>query len=73
MPKYNNITVELVGHGGNAFAILGRVKTALNKGLCEIGMPAEERKAECDLFLKEAMSGNFEELLCTCCEWVNVA
>ena len=41
-PKYPHIEVELVGAGGNAFAILGLVKRALKQA----GVP----KAEIDAF-----------------------
>ena len=62
--KYPNVKVKLVGRDGNAFAILGAVKNALAKA----GVSKEER----DLFLKEAMSGDYDNLLCTCMEWVDV-
>jgi hypothetical protein len=62
--KYPKIKVKLVGEDGNAFAILGRVKTALRKG----GVSNEEVQA----FLAEAMSGDYSKLLATCCEWVDV-
>ncbi len=32
VPTYPHITVELTGHDGNAFAILGRVLQALRQG-----------------------------------------
>ena len=62
--KYPEITVKLVGNDGNAFAILGAVNKALKAG----GAPAEE----IDLFMKEAMSGDYDNLLQTCCKWVKV-
>lgn len=62
--KYPKIKVKLVGNDGNAFAILGNVKRAMAKG----GVSKEE----CDAFLKEAMSGDYDNLLATCCRWVNV-
>lgn len=62
--KYPNITVKLVGTDGNAFSILGKVKNALNKG----GVSSEE----ISIFMREATSGNYDNLLQTCCKWVNV-
>lgn len=62
--KYPNITVELTGRDGNAFAILGTMKRALR----ESGVPKEE----IDAFLNEAMAGDYDQLLATCMEWVNV-
>jgi hypothetical protein len=62
--KYPKIRVKLVGKDGNAFAILGNVKNALRKG----GVPSEEVSE----FMKQAMSGDYDHLLATCCEWVDV-
>lgn len=64
MPKYPNITVELVGQNGNAFNILGICLRAMR----EADLPQEER----DAFEKEATSGNYDHLLATCIKWFNV-
>jgi hypothetical protein len=40
-PKYPNITVQLTGSDGNAFAVLGRVLAALRGA----GVPVAERDA----------------------------
>lgn len=61
---YPDIEVELIGHDGNAFAILGRVERALRMA----GVPSGERA----LFLEEAMSGDYSYLLQTCMAWVTV-
>lgn len=63
MPKYD-ITVKLVGHDSNAFAIIATVRRALRKAR----VPNEEIKA----FLDEAMGGDYNNVLCTCMKWVNV-
>lgn len=63
-PKYPNVKVQLSGTDGNAFAILGRVNTALK----EAGIDGEDRKA----FFTEAISGNYDHLLQTAMEWVTV-
>jgi len=47
--KFPNVTVTLVGEDGNAFAILGAVKTAMRKGGCS--------KADIDTYMEEAMGG----------------
>jgi hypothetical protein len=63
MAKYNNIHVKLIGEDGNAFAILGRVRRAMQKA----GIPEEEIKK----FGEEARSGDYDNLLCTVMDWVN--
>ena len=62
--KYPDITVQLVGQDGNAFAILGRCRAAMKK--------AKLPESEIDNFIKEATSGNYDHLLATCIEWFNV-
>jgi hypothetical protein len=64
MPKYD-IEVELVGHDGNAFAIMGKVKDALKRN----GASSED----IDEYMKESMSGDYDNLLRTAMEWVNVS
>jgi hypothetical protein len=61
--KYN-VRVKLVGTDGNAFALMGKVREALRKAKA----PPEDIKA----FTEEAMSGDYNNLLVTCCRWVNV-
>ena len=62
--KYPGIEVQLTGEDGNSFAIMGRVRKALKDG----GVDAAEVKA----FTDEAMRGNYEQLLATCCRWLVV-
>jgi hypothetical protein len=64
MPKYPNITVQLTGNDGNAFAIMGAVKTALRRG----GVSKEEQ----DLYIEESTSGDYDNLLVTAMKWVDV-
>ena len=64
MPKYN-ITVELVGHDGNAFAIMGRVRSALKK--------AGATEEELTQYSNESMSGDYDNLLRVAMQWVEVA
>ena len=62
--KYPDITVVLVGKDGNAFAILGRMRAAMKR--------AEVLQIEIDRFMDETKSGDYDHLLQTCMEWVNV-
>jgi hypothetical protein len=62
--KYPDISVQLSGNDGNAFAVLGNVQRELKLG----GVSKEE----IDKFLEEAMSGDYDNLLRTCMEWVEV-
>lgn len=57
------IKVKLIGNDGNAFAILGAVQKALKD---------HGRSDLVDEFLKEAMSGDYDHLLQTCCKYVEV-
>lgn len=61
---YPNITVELSESDGNAFAILGKVRKALRKN----GVTDED----CKLFIEEATSGSYDNLLRVCMKWVNI-
>lgn len=63
--KYPNIEVKLTGTDGNAFAIIGKVKAALRKN----AVPREEQEA----FMKEAMSGDYNNVLQTAMRWVEVS
>ena len=60
-----DVDVQLTGTDGNAFAILGRV----SQGILEAG----GEKSDVIDFQDEAMSGDYNHLLRTCMEWVNVA
>ena len=64
MTKHPEITVELIGHDGNAFSILGRVRRAMQS--------AKLPKETINEFLKEAMAGDYDHLLQTCMKWVTV-
>lgn len=63
-PKYPNITVQLLGRDGNAFAILGRVQKAMRRG----GVPQEDIKK----FMEEATKSDYDRLLTTVMSWVDV-
>jgi hypothetical protein len=63
VPRYSCITVELVDHDGNAFAILGRVQREMRRE----GVPA----SEVSQFVEEATSGDYDHLLATCLRWVD--
>lgn len=63
-PKYPAIEVELLGHSGNAFRIIGTVNQALRRA----GVSPEERKE----FQDAAMAGDYDNVLTVCMEWVGV-
>jgi hypothetical protein len=63
-PKYSDITIDLIGQDGNAFAIIGRVSKILKKAGVE-----QEEIVE---FREQAMSGDYDNLLKTVGEWVNI-
>ena len=63
--KHPEITVQLTGTDGNAFAIMGKVQQALRRG----GVPAEEVSE----YVKESTSGDYNHLLVTAMKWVDVA
>lgn len=65
MAKYDNVTVQLSGQDGNAFAVMAKVSDALRKG----GVPNEE----VETYISESMSGDYDNLLRTAMKWVNVA
>ena len=62
--KYPEIKVELIGNDGNAFSILGSVKRALKNG----GVSADEITK----FYEEATSGDYNHLLATVMNWVEI-
>jgi hypothetical protein len=64
-PKYPNVKVKLVGEDGNAFAILGRCRTAAKRE----GVP----QAEINTFFEECQSGDYDNLLRTCMKWFDVS
>lgn len=64
-PKYPEIEVQLVGNDGNAWAIMGAVSEALK----DAGVSQEEINA----YMKESMSGDYDHLLRTAMEYVNVS
>lgn len=57
----NKPKLNLVGEDGNAFAILGRAQRVARK--------AGWSKERINEFMKEAMSGNYDNLLQTCMKW----
>jgi hypothetical protein len=64
-PKYPDVQVQLVGEDGNAFAIMGRVASALKSA----GVP----QSEIDEYYEESTSGDYDKLLQTAVKWVAVA
>lgn len=62
-PKYN-VTVQLTGEDGNAFAIMAAVKRGLEK--------AGASKEEITQYTMDSMSGDYDNLLRTANKWVVV-
>lgn len=65
MPRFPNVEVQLSGEDGNAFFMIGRTIAALRKG--------GATTAEVNEFQKEAMSGDYDNVLQTIMRWVEVA
>lgn len=62
--KYPNIQVTLSGTDGNAYAIIGRVQSALQRN----GVEQEEITD----FFDEATSGDYDNVIQTAMKWVEV-
>lgn len=58
------IEVELIGHDGNAFAIMGKVTKAMKRANIDSSIIEE--------YKKEAMSGDYDNLLRVTMEYVEV-
>lgn len=63
MPKYPEIIIDLSGADGNAFSLMG---------LCIKKAKSLLSKEEIEGFKKEAMKGDYDNLLCTICDWFTV-
>lgn len=63
--KYPNVKVQLSGEDGNAFMLMGRVQKALRN--------AGATPTELDEFINEATSGDYDHVIQTCMDWVEVA
>ena len=60
--RHPEIRVDLVGHDGNAFAIMGAVAKAMRRAGID--------KAEIDKYYAESTSGDYDHLLQTAMQWV---
>lgn len=63
--RYPSVHVDLLNCDGNAFSILGRVSKEMRR--------AGVSDNEVSVFTKEAMSGDYDNLLQTCMRWVDVS
>lgn len=63
-PRFPHVTVQLSGEDGNAFFIIGRVRMALREG--------GATKEELDAFMNQATFADYDTVLQTVFEWVNV-
>jgi hypothetical protein len=64
-PRHPELTIELIGHDGNAFFVIGRVRRALRD--------AEVSADEVSQFKEEATGGDYDNLLQTVRRWVAVS
>ena len=62
-PRFD-VTVQLTGNDGNAFAIMGQVRKALRK--------AGATSGELEEYMTESMSGDYNNLLRVAMKWVDV-
>ena len=62
--KYPEITVQLTGNDGNAFAIMGAVRRALKRAKVSADEIAE--------YTKQSTSGDYDNLLRVAMSWVTV-
>ena len=63
-PKFPNISVDLTAVDSNAYSIMGAVTTAMRRGGCS--------RDEQDAYRKEAMSGDYDNLIQVSMRTVNV-
>ena len=63
-PKFQQVTVKLVGQDGNAFNVIGLVRGAMHR--------AGISKADIEAFTTEAMAGDYDHLLATVMRTVEV-
>ena len=64
MVKYPEVEVQLIGNDGNAYAIMGAVRRALKR--------ARVSADEIDEYVKQSMSGDYDNLLRVAMSWVTV-
>lgn len=62
--RYPGLKVRLVGEDGNALFILGKVRAVMQKA----GVPKEDIEE----FTEEATAGDYNDLLMTVMDWVDV-
>jgi len=62
--KFPHVEVQLTGTDGNAFAVIGKVRSALRH---------EATRSELEDFTNEATSGDYDNVLQTCMKWVSVS
>ena len=63
-PRFPHVDVQLGGADGNAFAVLGKVRNALQSG--------GATRVEIEEFVAEATAGDYDHLIQTAMRWVNV-
>ena len=61
--RHPDVSVQLTGEDGNGFVIASRVRRALERA---------GHQADAEAFFTEALSGDYDHLLATCQQWVEV-
>ena len=62
--KYPHISVQLSGEDGNSMFIIGRVRLAMRR--------AKVPQHAIDAFTTEALAGDYNHMLQTCMQWVDI-
>jgi hypothetical protein len=62
--KYPDVTIQLTGNDGNAFAIMGACRKAARR--------AKVSSEEIELFTTECTSSDYDHLLATCMRWFDI-
>lgn len=71
--RFPGVTVRLSGENGNGFSIVSRVRSALERHMRdELGEDRYAARCAGEAFFDEALSGDYDHLLATVMEWVNV-
>lgn len=71
--KYPDVTVQLTGEDGNAFFIVSRVRSAIERHLREEhGYSSVVARGIGDGFMDDALSGDYNHVVQTCMKWVTV-
>ncbi len=72
-PLYPDCVVTLTGVDGNALAIVGTVKRALDRYMRrELGYDSKQVKASIDRYVEQSLAGDYDNVILTATRWVTV-